>query len=312
MSKDKFLEMWAIQLGFNNKFFNKKLGKNTNELTMDERIFWTKNHLLSIVKEAMEVLDEIPNWKEHRNEDTEFIPSNLFEEIIDVNKFALGLAQLWGMDSDQFYEEFLRKSQVVDQRWAQEQELNTIDKNQKIVGIDIDGVLGMYHEWFTEYAKRVFGVPVDTFEELKEKLSATEYAKIKDAYRQSGWKANMPVKPGAVELTHKLKEAGYQIIILTARPYKKYTRIYPDTLEFLKKNDIKFDAIIWDEQKHFKIIKQFPSMEFMIEDTPSIALEVAKAGYPVYVPEGPNNKGVELDHPNIYRIKSLEDLLKYF
>lgn len=313
MKNDKFIEMWAIQLGFNNKFFNKKLGRNTNELTMDEKIAWTKNHLLSLVKEAMEVLDEIPNWKEHRNIDEEFIVTNLYEEIIDVNKFALGLAQIWGMDPDQFYEEFKRKSYVVDQRWAQEQELGTINKNQKIVGIDIDGVLGMYHEWFTEYCKQVWGLPVDEFHEIKEILTPEKYEEIKAAYRQSGWKAKMPAKAGASELTKALRNAGYQIIILTARPYKKYTRIYPDTLEFLKNNDIVFDAIIWDEEKHIKIIKKFPNMEFMIEDTPSIALEVAKAGYPVYIPTGENNKDFDTSiHPNLYRINGLEDLLKYF
>lgn len=311
--QDKFIDMWAIQLGFNNKFFLKKLGKNTNELTMEEKIQWTKNHLLSIVKEAMEVLDEIPNWKEHRNEENEFVPSNLFEEIIDVNKFALGLAQIWNMGADEFYHEFKRKSFVVDQRWSQEQELGTINKDQKVVGIDIDGVLGMYHEWFTEYCKQVWALPVDEFSEIKGKVSPEIYEQIKAAYRQSGWKATMPAKPGASELTRALKEAGYQIIILTARPYKRYTRIYPDTLEFLQRNDIKFDAIIWDEEKHLKIIKKFPNMEFMVEDTPEIALEVAKAGYPVYVPSGEANKNFDLDsHENIYGIKSLEDLLIYF
>jgi uncharacterized HAD superfamily protein len=313
MNQDKFDEMWAIQLGFNNKFFNKKLDKNTSELSMEEKISWTKNQLLSIVKEAMEVLDEIPNWKEHRNTDDEFVPTNLYEEIIDVNKFALGLAQIWDMDSEQFYNEFKRKSLVVDQRWSQEQELCTIDKNQKVVGIDIDGVLGMYHEWFTEYCKQVWAIAADTFDEVKTVVGPEIFTKIKAAYRQSGWKATMPAKPGASELTKKLKAAGYQIIILTARPYKKYTRIYPDTLEFLETNDIMFDAIIWDEKKHLKIIKKFPNMDFMIEDTPSIALEVAKAGYPVYIPTGPANKDFDENaHPNLYRISGLEDLLKYF
>lgn len=310
MQKDNFQEMWEIQLAFNNKFFNKKLNKNINELTIDEKVAWTKNHLLSLVKEAMEVLDEIPNWKEHRNESTDFIPTNLFEEIIDVNKFALGLAQIWEMTPGQFYGDFKRKSFVVDQRWAQEQELGSIDQDQKVVGIDIDGVLGMYHFWFTEYCKQIWGVAVDDFDDIKEFVGQDKYEMIKAAYRQSGWKAKMPAVPGASEFTKRLKEDGYQIIILTARPYKKYTRIYPDTLEFLRNNDIQFDAIIWDEDKHLKIIKQFPNMEFMIEDTPSIALEVAKAGYPVYMPSGVNNRNFnETLYPNIYRISALEELI---
>lgn len=308
--ENKFEQLWQIQLEFNDKFFQKKLGKKTSELSLEEKVAWTKNHLLSIVKETMEVLDEIPNWKEHRNENSEFILSNLLEEIIDVNKFSVGLAQLWDMSSDQYYEEYIRKSIVVEQRWNQEQELNLIDKDAKIVGIDIDGVLGEYHSWFLQFVENVFGFEFDSIEALKKKLGTKEYENIKSMYRQSGAKAKMPVRPGAVELTHKLKEMGYQIIILTARPYKEYSRIYPDTLEFLRKNDIKFDAIIWDEQKHLKIIREFPNLEFMIEDTPEIAYEVAREGYKVYMPTGPNNEKYIVP-TNVTRVDNLLTILDY-
>jgi len=302
---DRFEELWKKQLEFNDTFFQKKLGKNTNELSLEEKVSWTKNHLLSIVKEAMEVLDEIPNWKEHRNEPSEFVLSNLTEEIIDVNKFAVGLAQLWGMTSTQYHHEYIRKSIVVEQRWNQEQELNLIDKNAKIVGIDIDGVLGEYEPWFLKFVKDVSGWKFDSINQLKHELGTKKHEELKSAYRQSGVKAKMPVRPGAIELTHKLKEMGYQIIILTARPYKKYTRIYPDTLEFLRSNDIKFDAIIWDEEKHLKIIHEFPNMKFMIEDTPKIADEVASEGYKVFVPTGPLNEKYALYDKNITRVDDL-------
>lgn len=312
---NKFENLWDIQLAFNDKFFQKKLGKKTNELTLEEKVSWTKNHLLSIVKETMEVLDEIPNWKEHRNESSEFILSNLLEEIIDVNKFAVGLAQLWGMDAQGFYNEYMRKSIVVDQRWSQEQELNLINKDAKIVGIDIDGVLGEYEEWFLNFARIEYGMKYwyDSIKEMKDEIGSNAYEAVKHAYRQSGVKAHMPVRKGAIELTHKLKEAGYQIVILTARPYKTYSRIYSDTLTFLKDNDIKFDAIIWDEVKHLKIIKEFPKLKFMIEDTPKIANEVASEGYTVFMPLGPNNVDSKKEdlHPNIIRIDNLDQIFKY-
>jgi len=312
MHRDKLEELWTMQLSFNDTFFQKKLGKNTNELTMEERSSYTKNHLLSIVKETMEVLDEVPNWKEHRNERAEFIKSNLLEEIIDVNKFSMGLAQIWGMSYEEFYEEFVRKSTVVEQRWNQEQELNLIDKNSKVIGIDIDGVLGEYHSWFLTYLQKEHNLYFTDIDHVKVKVGTEVYEQLKSKYRQSDWKAKMPPRKGASELTHKLREAGYQIVVLTARPYKKYSRIYPDTLEFLRKNNIAFDAIIWDEQKHIKIIKEFPNLEFMIEDTPSIANEVAIEGYQVFMPEGPNNdmwrEGIELNL-NVKKVKELEEIL---
>ena len=215
------------------------------------------------------------------------------------------------MSSDQYHEEYIRKSVVVEQRWNQEQELNLIDKDKKIVGIDIDGVLGEYHEWFLKYTDNEFGLKYKTIDELKKAIGTKNYEYIKSMYRQSGVKAGMPARPGASELTHKLKEMGYQIIILTARPYKKYTRIYSDTLEFLKRNGIQFDAIIWDEVKHVKIIREFPDLEFMIEDTPSIANEVADEGYKVFMPTNPNNEKYTNYNSNIIRIDNLTTILDY-
>jgi phosphoglycolate phosphatase-like HAD superfamily hydrolase len=311
MAED-FKKLWDLQLRFNDVFFKKKLGKPTSELTMEEKVTWTKNHLLSIVKEAMEVLDEIPSWKEHRNISSEFIESNLLEEIIDVNKFAIGLAQIWGMTQEQYADEFVRKSYVVEQRWNQEQELKLIDPNAKIVGIDIDGVLGDYPAWYLKFLENK-GYKFSTIGEAKEALGLKKYEELKSEYRQSGWKAKMPANPYASELTQALKELGYTIIILTARPYQKYSRIYPDTLQFLEDNKIRFDAIIWDEQKHLKIIKEFPKLQFMIEDNAHIAYNVANEGYKVFLklPEEDKVKALPISHENIVLIDSLKDVLNY-
>lgn len=282
MNKDKLEDLWKVQYDFNQKFFFNKTGKDLSDLSMEEKVMWTKNQLLSIVKEAMEVLDETPSWKEHRNVQTDFIPSNLFEEIIDVNKFSMGLAQLWGMTCDQYYDEYLRKSYVVEQRYHQEHDLKLIDKNSKVVGIDVDGVLGDYEKWFLKYCRDVHSINFDSLYNMKKELDSLTYRSMKDAYRQSGWKANMPMVKGASEFTKKLKENGYTVIILTARPYKKFYTIYPDTLNFLNSNDILFDGIVFDKEKHLKIIKEFPNLNFMVEDDIDIAIEIAKLGYKIY------------------------------
>jgi hypothetical protein len=315
LNKDKLEEMWEIQEKFNNKFYQNKLGKNISELTFDEKVRWTKNQILSIIKEATEVLDELPNWKEHRKENSEFIPSNLYEEIIDVNKFAVGLAQIWGMEVNKFHDEYLRKSWVVDQRWQQEQELNIIDKDAKVVGLDIDGVLGDYAPLLLKYIHQYLGKGwhFDSIHDAKGSLPNDKYEAIKTSYRQSGWKANMPAKEGAREFTELLKQNGYTIIILTARPYKKYSRIYPDTLQFLEINGIKYDAIIWDKDKHLKIMNEFPNLEFMVEDNPNIAFEIANSGYRVFEMESPEFPVDESRkyHHNIIPVQSFKEIADY-
>ncbi len=281
--KDKLKHLWDVQLEFNRKFYRAKIGKEMEDMTMEEKVFWSKNQLLSIVKESMEVLDEIPNWKEHRNIETEFIPSNLYEEIIDVNKFSVGLAQIWGMTFEDYYEEYLRKSWVVDQRWTQEHDLKLIDKDEKIAAVDIDGVLGEYPFWFLEFVRARVGQKFNSLEEAKAGLGTIYYERLKSDYRQSGWKSSMPACKHASEFTNLLHQKGYKVVILTARPYKEYYTIYPDTLKFLKENNIYFDAIIWDKEKHLKIIKEFPKMLFMVEDCIEIAIDVAKEGYVVFL-----------------------------
>jgi len=310
MSNNKLKHLWDVQLEFNNKFFVSKIGKNVDELSMEEKVFWSKNHLLCIVSEAMEVLNEVPQWKEHRNTVSNFIPSNLYEEIIDVNKFSLGLAQIWGMTFEQYYEEYLRKSYVVEQRWHQEHDLKLIDKDSKIVGIDIDGVLGEYEKCFLNYFNECHdSTKFNSIEELKDCIGIEMYEKIKSEYRQSGYKADMQACEGASEFTKKLREMGYKIIILTARPYKEYYTIYPDTLKFLEKREIIFDAIIFDENKHMKIIKEFPTMEFMIEDNTHIAKSIANQGYKVFL-KNCNLKNLN-ETKNIQPFKTLLDILNY-
>jgi hypothetical protein len=117
---------------------------------------------------------------------------------------------------------------------------------------------------------------------MKDTYGSVRYEFIKSSYRQSGWKAKMPAEPYASEFTQKLHNIGYKVIILTARPYKEYYTIYPDTLNFLKDSNIYFDAIIWDENKHLKIIKEFPNLSFLVDDSNDVAIEVAKEGYNVF------------------------------
>lgn len=306
MHKDKLESLWNVQLEFNQKFFTNKIGKRLEEMTLEEKVQWSKNQILSITSEAMEVLNELPNWKSHRVVNTEFIPSNLYEEIIDVNKFSVGLAQIWGMTFEQYYEEYLRKSYVVEQRYHQEHDLKLIDKESKIAALDIDGVLGDYENWFLKYCKDVHNIQYSSIKELKLNMGLLNYENVKSMYRQSGWKATMPAIDGAAQFTKFLRENGYTIIILTARPYDEYYRIYPDTLSFLKTNNIVFDGIIFNKEKHLKIIKEFPNLSFMIEDNAKIACEVAELGYKVFYKMNKTNTEYAIDNKNKFMELGIE------
>ena len=85
--------------------------------------------------------------------------------------------------------------------------------------------------------------------------------------------------PGAKELLDSLKDMGYKIILLSARPYKQYNRIWADTLTWLNSNSLYFDAIIFDRDKEDLVTKLFPNMKYFIDDDESNIKKVSDAGF---------------------------------
>ena len=126
--------------------------------------------------------------------------------------------------------------------------------NKPVVGLDIDGTLGDYHGHFLWFAERYFGRPFPHPQEINPGLrlwefmgiQQHEYRECKLAYRQGGLKRFMPVYPFASELTRNIREAGAELWICTTRPYLRLDNIDPDTREWLRRNDIEYDAVIFE------------------------------------------------------------------
>lgn len=77
---------------------------------------------------------------------------------------------------------------------------------------------------------------------------------IKLAYRQGGMKRSMPVKGWARSLTEELHEMGAEIWVNTTRPYLRLDNIDPDTRFWLAKNEIRFDYLMYDEDKYSQLL----------------------------------------------------------
>ena len=274
---------------------------------------WTKEHVLHIMSELDEVLREI-NWKVHRKQDKVVNRKNLVEELIDVFKYLLSIAITWDVTPEEFVEEYWRKSTVVEQRYKQEKNLELVD-DKNVVAIDIDGVLAQYPEGFMDFIREQTGMKFinfvqkgDLYDDLAPFFDG-DYKAVKDlkhAYRSSGAKANLPMVEGASLALHDLRQMGYSIVLLSARPYKEYPRIFADTIEWLNKNDIPYDAILWDENKEDRIVKEFPHMKFLVEDNLSNAKKVAKRGYPVFLFDYPSNQG---ESTNISRVSGWDKII---
>lgn len=289
------------------KEFQKKL-YDIDNISDKEKIEITKMFILSAHKELSEVL-ECFNWKSHRKEDKRFTHSNLNEEIIDVFKYLINICIMWDISVKDFNQTFDDKTMVVEQRYRQEFMKQSND--EKTCAIDLDDVL---NEW-EKYIVKTFNFKKNkkyvTIEEIQSKTNPVEYSDFKHWWRDCGIKRKIPVKKGAEELTKYLKEKGYRIIIISSRPYREYSRLFPDTIYWLKKNNITFDDLYFEENKHIKILKFFPKLEFMIEDNPKYAKQVAKEGYIVFLLSNKDiSKQINLsEEKNVIHVKSLQEII---
>lgn len=135
-----------------------------------------------------------------------------------------------------------------------------------VVALDIDGTLGDYHGHFFDFAEQWLGRTLNTgyhgrpgFREwfaLANNVSAEEYRAIKLAYRQGGMKRSMPIFSGAKMLANTIKWADAELWVTTTRPYLSLDNIVPDTVEWLHRNSIEYDGMLFDEDKYEQLVKR--------------------------------------------------------
>jgi hypothetical protein len=127
-----------------------------------------------------------------------------------------------------------------------------------VVALDLDGTLGDYHSNFLEFADRYFHSNCGSWFAMRNQtnpglplwewmgISQRDYRDAKLAYRQGGWKRWMPAYEGAAELTQHIREAGAEVWLCTTRPYLRLDNVDPDTREWLRRNRIQYDALLFD------------------------------------------------------------------
>ncbi len=198
-------------------------------------------------------------------------------------------------------------------------------KGKKVCALDLDDVLadsipgwvafanlqmtGLFSE-----AKLGFGhwanVDYDDLYDLKKGVPYYYYRLLKEMYRQSFVKENLPLVDGAKELVSYLKEEEYKIVVMT----KRSDRSASITYKWLWRNlsspsgNATVDEVVYNKNKHVEILLRYPSLDFMVEDNRDITNIVGMWGYSVYLLDNQYNQG-ELNE-NVIRVKSLVDIIK--
>jgi hypothetical protein len=134
-----------------------------------------------------------------------------------------------------------------------------------VVALDIDGTIGDYHRHFIGFAEQYTGRQLVRAWSYNGSMSfrgwfndtcgvgTEEYRAIKLAYRQGGMKRSMPLIHFGDSIAKLVKNMDAELWITTTRPYLSLDNIVPDTVEWLRRHEIVYDGMLFDELKY----KQF-------------------------------------------------------
>lgn len=299
-------DLWARQEEFNVQHIDPLTASRS------EVISFVKEMVLGIHSECNEILTALGEWKPHRPQQVPVKEVGILEECVDVFKYLMNILIVNGYGPKPFIDEFHRKSKVVEDRFRWENALLKMAFSEKVAAIDLDGVLAQYPESWLDFLQN-HGYPHLTMENAKgwhmfPSIPRDKYYYLKHKFRDLGFESLTP-KPfdDAAEFTKCLKDMGYDIVVLSSRPYKEYKRIQTDTSIWLDTADITVDAFVWDSKKRDRIVSQFPKLSFFVEDSRSTANEIGLLGIQVFLRDRPYNHGPL--SPNVVRVESLLDIL---
>jgi hypothetical protein len=96
----------------------------------------------------------------------------------------------------------------------------------------------------------------------------------------------MPVYPGAAELTQVIRRSEAEVWLCTTRPYLRLDNVDPDTREWLRRNGIEYDALLFDPSfedgcsKYDELARQVgPRVASVVDDLPEMITAASFAGF---------------------------------
>lgn len=168
-----------------------------------------------------------------------------------------------------------------------------------VVALDIDGTIANYHAHFLAFAEKWIGKPMPDPKDINPGRRLSDfmgvdhkvYRECKLAFRQGGLKRFMPAYEGVSTLTHGLAALGAEVWICTTRPYLRLDNIDPDTREWLARNDVHYDAVLFGEQKYAELARQADDRVVVVfDDLPEQCYTAVLLGFNVYVRDQPYNR----------------------
>lgn len=186
-----------------------------------------------------------------------------------------------------------------------------------VIAIDLDGVVFDSEEYFRTYAHLY---------DLKLLKNGLKNKKEMNVHDRHGWDSvvadefygkytaeilnSAPVRPGAKYVINELKKQGHRLVCITLRGYYRQEEI-DITEERLKKEDIKFDKIIY-MQSNKLLACQEEKVDLVIEDNHKTIKKLSQNNIKCLHLKGPGLKSV--NNKNVTEVQNwgevFEEILK--
>ena len=281
MTTEKWNEMWKRQ-------HEQQVAFNLDPHGMNALVKAqvAKDLSLGLYEEVSELSKIVGHYKAHVLKTPPIEKVNVADGAADVLKYLISIAQLYSVTAEELFQAFVRKSNVVDDR-AKGERLE-LERDTKLIIVDVDNVIADLSGWQSKLNEARGGAPMnDRTVQLLESLK-------EDFYRDGGF-LHLPPIDGAADGLKAISEAGWKIVLISARPYWQYKRVYGDTVEWLQKHGMTYDLILFNKDKAEAIYEHiFPARpSYFIEDREKHAKEVAGIGVPVLLLDWDYNRDIE-------------------
>lgn len=300
---DALKEMWDAQAKQ-----QRELGLDPRHMNEVDRRVVSGDLVLSMYEELSELQRLTTHYKRHLLAlNGEVDKGNVAEEVADIFKLLMAVAQLHGLDPTDLLEAFHRKTNVVASR-AEAQRVR-LQSDTKVLCVDMDDVLSDLSPWTEELTRLQGGAPQNA--RTLQMMEAW-----KDEWHSSGRFGELDPIDGAAEAMRTVCGWGWKVVIITARPQWQYKRIHADTLEWLQRHDMPHHLILFGKDKVELIFQHIaPAWPVaFVEDHERNARHLSAAGVNVLLFDTPRNQHIE-DTDGITRVvgwlATLEKLEEY-
>jgi len=278
-------------------------GLDPDVLPIHEREKLLKDLCLGLYEEAQELAREVASHKDHILKQRPVEKGNVIDEVVDIMKYTISIAQVFNIQPEEVLDAFIHKSHEVGSK--ADSATMELQANTKLLISDLDGCIADLSGFQAELAKARNGAPMND-----QMVLALEG--LKERYYKNGGFRTLPVIPGAKEALDKVASWGFKIALITARPHWQYKRVYSDTLAWLRENGVKHDLLLFNKDKSEAIYEHiFPARPIaFVEDRDKHALELVNIGVRVLLIDTPDNRTIPT-HPLIHRVKDWGEILEW-